>query len=415
MAQLDISHCSPTIPKAPEPIKPIMGPTGPDGKQFPVAYRGDEVWIPAVINFDSEYQYVYIEGSFNYERNEANPNELRVFSKSGFWLPVKDKSSGRMKFGEAEYQYSADPRIQIRNDHWAFGQKSCVEFVLDTESRDAKLDFVIGAVPYFNVADSPLECILTIKISGVKFGQKGVPPQLINKYEIKYSLDDNMMNSSNEAVLQIFNDFEAFNLKGDGNSIHPKQLCTQSALKSELSRFKENVKIAYIGADTTENICSLIRILESENSLSSKIERLTIYLTEDWDQLLIQRFPDLEIEYNNQNGLINLEKCVLPEDGTLPKNIHPADITIATYVAPWAISGDNENQYAELLQNLMSSKDSTLISVDPMSPNHIVRSQVSDFNLPDFYKGKLNLKNKKHRFNNPSAEAEIWSNKEVSS
>ena len=100
---------------------------------------------------------------------------------------------------------------------------------------------------------------------------------------------------------------------------------------------------------------------------------------------------------------------MIPEDGTIPKEIEPTDITIATYVAPWAIVGKNKEQYTNLLNKLLEKDNSKLISVDPVNGNNTVRSNIGKFCLPSYYGDELKLKHKNHRFKNKTTQAKAIS------
>ena len=167
-------------------------------------------------------------------------------------------------------------------------------------------------------------------------------------------------------VHDVFNHYSAYNYDGRGNSLHPKQNLTIRGLQhimSQMLKDKDDIKIGYIGTDTTENFCSMIRWLED----SGTIERVSVieaWYTNEWDAEFIDW---LEVEH----PLICHRKVkhfeISPE---LIKQSKPCDIIISTYVSPWA--GLYDQLYQELLSNLMS-ETSFLLSVDPQSSEKSVR------------------------------------------
>ena len=98
------------------------------------------------------------------------------------------------------------------------------------------------------------------------------------------------------------------------------------------------------------------------------------------------------------------------------QGITPVEITISTYVTPWAIKDENKQQYSDLLKVLMGKDNSILIAVDPKQSECLVRARVKEFNLSNYYINELNLEQRKNyqtRLKNKTAEALIWF-KEVS-
>ena len=85
--------------------------------------------------------------------------------------------------------------------------------------------------------------------------------------------------------IEFLRDYGAFNLTGEGNSVHPKQVYTCQHIADTIKKdFPENeeIKIGYIG-DTTENLRSVIRMLTSDASLAQKAYKLYVFYDEKWD------------------------------------------------------------------------------------------------------------------------------------
>ena len=125
-------------------------------------------------------------------------------------------------------------------------------------------------------------------------------------------------------------------------------MCTLTNLEFELNSVEKPIILSYIGTDTTENIRSVIRYLKSKQELYSKISELLVYKTEKYDSKIEDDEPDLALEEWMSEDYFKLKIETLPSDGTLPDNVKAANITISTYVTPWAIT-DDKQQYKDLI------------------------------------------------------------------
>ena len=170
-----------------------------------------------------------------------------------------------------------------------------------------------------------------------------------------------------QRVHNVFNHYSAYNYDGRGNSLHPKQNLTIRGLQhiiSQMLRDKDDIKIGYIGTDTTENFCSMLRWLEDSETIK-RVSAIEAWYTNEWDAEFIDWLSGTD------HPLICHQKVeyfeISPE---LIKQSKPCDIIISTYVSPWA--GLYDEQYQELLTNLMS-ETSFLLSVDPQSAEKSVR------------------------------------------
>lgn len=167
-------------------------------------------------------------------------------------------------------------------------------------------------------------------------------------------------------VHDVFNHYSAYNYDGRGNSLHPKQNLTIRGLQhiiSQMLKDKDDIKIGYIGTDTTENFCSMVRWLEDSGTIE-RVSAVEAWYTNEWDAEFIDWLDD-------EHPLICHQKVkhfeISPE---LIKQSKPCDIIISTYVSPWA--GLYDKLYQELVSNLMS-ETSFLLSVDPQSSEKSVR------------------------------------------
>ena len=117
----------------------------------------------------------------------------------------------------------------------------------------------------------------------------------LDSKSITFILNDKEEPQDDEIKLRLMRDYGGFETTGDAVRIHPKQLCTLSNLEEELKKFDNPVKIGYIGTDTTENIRSIIRYLKSNQNLFSKISCLSIFMTEKYDQRIVEEHPSLTL------------------------------------------------------------------------------------------------------------------------
>ena len=210
----------------------------------------------------------------------------------------------------------------------------------------------------------------------------------------------------------------AFQLDGSGNSVHPKQLYTTRALKNQIKVHEsDDIEIAYIGTDTTENLRALIRQIKADHELSSTITKLSIYFTEDWDAELMMQYPNLDLNNADTGGKFELTFKQLPSDGTLPASVESVDFVLSTYVTPWAMEDEkNKNQYIQLIQSLLKEPSSRLISVDPSDSSKSIRSYCRDTNLQSVYITTLGLKlaDTEHSGDDMVVDCKVWRRDKVS-
>ena len=223
-------------------------------------------------------------------------------------------------------------------------------------------------------------------------------------YEFKH---DNSPRSA-DTFAEIWNKHNVFRTEGDGNSIHPKQAITIAAISKFIEKWKgENeITMAYIGTDSTENISSLLRALK-QSKLTNKIGRLTIFYDEEWDEHQLYKIPGQQEKLVSVVGNTKLIKMVknqsdnqnydffehadhLNED---PIAIEPVDLIVSTYVAPWADQDDESRaRYRNLITKLWIEKETALISVDPIDGANIFRSIPNGyFNIARLYRQELEL------------------------
>ena len=215
-------------------------------------------------------------------------------------------------------------------------------------------------------------------------------------------------------------------------------MLTSNSLIAEVKNIPNNqlIDIAYIGTDTTENFSSLIRTVKSH--IVERIGKIRVYFTDEWDRDILDAYPSLleaareisEEKFDLKFVEIPSKKCTdcgasdfskhgnewsCTDCGSMgyerpqPENINGVDFIISTYVTPWVIGSETEDQYVKMLETLMSKKTSRLISVDPKADDKSIRSWCSHFDLAHIYKKRLNLRSKKiQKPKNECVEAFVW-------
>ena len=391
-------------------VEPVLGMAK---SQPMIAKPGCEVWFTATIEINSKYEETRLSAEFVGDLNDPNDNAHR--SRAGFWIGVKDNVN-KNEFASPAYDCSKGEKIGVNINNWNFGERPEIGFFNPKKDYSSnQIPLAICVTPWFNVnGNESKETMLNFEIKGREHGST-----LFDKLDSKsitFILNDKEEPQDDDIKLRLMRDYGGFETTGDGSCIHPKQLCTLSNLEEELKKFDNPVKIGYIGTDTTENIRSIIRYLKSNQNLFSKISCLSIFKTEKYDQRIVEEHPSLTLNEEMGEDKFKIEINSLPKDGTLPKGITPVEITISTYVTPWAIKDENKQQYSDLLQVLMGKDNSILIAVDPKQSECLVRARVKEFNLSNYYINELNLEQRKNyqtRLKNKTAEALIWF-KEVS-
>ena len=381
---------------------------------IPSAFRGEKTWLIMNIADLKGYKRFMLSANFDYQPSRNNPNECRQNSKVGIWTSVKDCPQVINQASSSySYPHGSSDKVQVNLKEWRFGKKSEICFEINDGRESDVIQLAMCAIPYFQVegAEFPIT-ELKIKLEGI--------PNTAAHYEeietkvIEFYQKSGVRTPGLEFELQLFNEFGAFNQFGNGNSIHPKQLFTIRALEEFMSQNgSDDLSLAYIGTDTTENLRSLLRcIFDEKTKYYDRIRDFTVYFTEEWDRQLIEEFSGLRIrpEYSEGRFVLRLEK--LPIDGSLPQSVLPVDLVISTYVTPWAIEGEkNKQQYVDLINSLMDNQNGEIISVDPADSTKSIRSACKLTNLQDVYINDLGLriKRKIDSGRNKVVDCKLWS------
>ena len=384
-------------------------------------FYGAESWLSGEIeitanDFES-FTKIRIEARFISKNKQVGPISPHTHSRVGIWLPIKDLRSKNDLTVRKEFQCVSESNtgcINLVGDSWKFGKKAVVELKCNVPC-DSKVSFQICILPCFtNDPSDSME--LEFKVFGYK---NTTPVGPISSKKLHITRDDTFPIAGDSGdLIDTFMRLGAYHTTGSGNSLHPKQLLTVDALRRVLSP-ERPVKICYIGPDTTENVCSLLRIIAEDEELKSAIKSFDVYTWEKWDEELFNKYGKLEQNIrDNESVVVHFEK--ISNKKMITKPITEEVITIATYVTPWATKKkeggieENKQSYKKLLKLLLHNPDSKLISVDPLNGDSIARSALNSetTNLFDFYIEELQLMQKSFRdLNYDTAVAKVWSSK----
>ena len=149
--------------------------------------------------------------------------------------------------------------------------------------------------------------------------------------------------------------------------------CLQHGVEDNF-KHKDGITVAYIGTDTTENLRSVIRYLQ--HLKPSKIEKLTVYFTGEWDTPLLKQSRGIHPLNDNmdlENLKFELKELTDADDGS---DVESHDITICTYVTPW-IEKEDLPKHKARIDRLLNDENSILLAIDPKSSDSLVRSATS--------------------------------------
>jgi hypothetical protein len=391
MGRIELRHSEFPVPLGTEGH--LMGPYG-----YLSAQKGCPTWFRVDITSVEKYQDIILEASFRYKPSETNPHEHRHKSRIGIWTAVKDSPSlVDVASRNDEYTHGESKDFKLLLDEWRFGQDAQIAFHLNKTSLHSTIKLALCSVPFFHATEGKnASTQVHLSLSGMMKGD--LHYTLVDEKIVTFNRDDDARKIQPRTEINLFKEFGALEIGGEGNSIHPKQLYTARALSQELSdNDAETVDIAYIGTDTTENLRSIIRRFKHD-SIFSKVSNLTVYFKEGWDTALMEKFPNLELTEDLGGQKFSLKFIKLPKDGTIPEETIPVDYILSTYVTPWAMELDddgkktNREQYIELIHSLLGKEKSRLISVDPQDSSKAIRASCDVTNLQNLYLKDLDLK-----------------------
>jgi len=322
------------------------------------------------------YKFYRIRVEFNPERPKSRG---RKFSRGGFWAGVYDRNEPMVEnklFTSCE-MVEERTGFQIDIAQWKWGTKPEIAFRRDRNAEMTKRIFLTFACrPFFDDASEEGESI-TARFTLTGWKDHGGREHELSVIDVKYSHSEDR-GSADDARLEFFQDYGAFNLVGKGNSVHPKQLYTCNAVKHIITtefQGKRKINIGYIGPDTTENLRSVIRLLTDDNDLRDKTYKLHVLFEEEWD------IPAAVINFQGTDYDLDLSPIIKPNKIFVSKFLSnnkkrlDLDILIATYVGPWAVftSQESKQNYEQLLNRIVTPK-TKFITVDPSDAKNSVVS-----------------------------------------
>ena len=340
--------------------------------------------------------------------------EMNVLNGSlGIFIPSSDLVVHGVTVNESfEYRNkNIKQKIYVELESWKFGKTASVTIsTLGAGQFKCPINFSLLVRPIISdLSNVDVKIDITPNIEGGAMSKRF---KIKPTDEIQESQKVEFMKSEYERFIE----YDAVMLKGDGNIVHPKQYFTLRGLdyvfEEYLDHGDSNIKIGYIGTDTTENLRSILRWIQSSDKLE-RITEMVVFHTTEWDKKFL-KFVKLEEEIKRDYPRIakNLEfKELSKETVRKQKNKRKCDIVISTYVTPY-IDEDGKENFIELLKNCMHN-DSYLISVDPKTGPDSVRSLLinQSINNDDIYKNpELNYVTAKSAVTteNQSVEWAIW-------
>ena len=377
----------------------------PDDETITLATAGAMWCVFPTIELKGYSEYI-LEAKFDYDRNHVNYTEYRHKSRVGLWVPINDYET-KDRIGTYHYSVNDMPSIQVDVKDWEFGKTAKLNLInTGGEKSTVLIPISVCAVPFFNRDKD--SCRLNITLWG-KNEHAGNHDKL-QENTINFRIDETQPMKSDENInlLNKWSGWGVFADRGTGNCIHPKQIITLRSLEHALGQFKEkkDLKIAYIGPDTTENLRAVIRHLRLHSH--GKVAQLTVYYTPEWDDHWVQEFTNLHpINDMNIGRIVYKFESLSEEDDGL--DVDPHDITICTYVSPWIQAKDYSTHKARI-DRLLDGEDSILLSIDPEDSGSIVRNAISGrINLDLLYKQILKLKSSKiHTAKGKNQKGLLW-------
>lgn len=336
---------------------------------------------------------------------------MDVKGQLGAWIPSSDWTADGI-FPQKTLRYSGmnnQGNLFIESKSWTFGEEATLIIRKDTEKEGLMNPVIKFSVLLRPIIEKEEKVKLTIHMSidGEEFG--------VSEFDLTPGGPSEGGVMRMQSFYESFRSYGATKWTGQGNIVHPKQYLTLRGIKHIMDEYLEKnnqIKLGYIGTDTTENIRSLIRWLV-ETDYIERIEEIVLFITTDWDKEFLDSNPfEEEIKQVCQNCKIRIHELG-DETVEIQKERKDCDILVLTYVAPWVEPSTKKN-FIKLIQNTLGKK-SYLLSVDPQKAIDSVRATISsEFNLDNLYKDSLELAVAKRTvtMENPSVEWTIWKKKE---
>ena len=360
-------------------------------------------WLDLCLEISDEiFETIEIEASLVPGEGGCNGGYI------GFWTPTSDMLAKNMPEKSFQYLYNETDNLFVDCKTWTFGKNAKLNLKNNgSEKQIETIHFSVLARPIFIGKNESFKIKFNINVDN----------KTTNTQEFEFSRGKEIIPSDKVSLMKIeyerFERYDAIKLTGNGNIVHPKQYFTLRGIEYIMENYlpeKEELKLGYVGTDTTENLRSLIRWLITSD-LQKRISELVVFYTTEWDQEFVS-YLRLEDYIKNQNPSFTVKFHELSEEIiNLQRDKKQCNVMISTFVTPW-IEGDEKEQYANLIDNCLGIEESYLLSVDPQSVENSVRSELSNqsINNDEIYKLRLKMITAKSTVanENESVEWSIW-------
>jgi len=373
-----------------------------------------------LISIHKGAQWIDVEIS-DWPENSTKTDEFEIAAEIntdgvvGFWLPNSDFPISD-KFPEPSFQYQNESKYKegsfyVECNSWKFGEKASVKIrYFPKKGLNPNFKFSILVRPLVQKLE---DVELTVNVKQNRRDLSKETWALIPGEEI---LEKDQVEAMKQ-VYDLFTDYGANDLAGNGNIMHPKQYLTLRGVEYILKNLTErnDLKIGYIGSDTTENVRSLVRWLGEANYIE-RISEIVIFYTTDWDRKFIdhigfeKQLKD-ELPANCMPRILELSE----EVSELQEKKPDCDILITTYVTPYVAEGASKTNFSSLV-NATIGPSSYLLSVDPKTGPDSVRAMLNKQNINNdlIYRSdllNLTLAKSPVSTDNESVEWSIWKKK----
>jgi hypothetical protein len=303
----------------------------------------------------------------------------------GIWKASHDYYCSDADVGPRVHRSNSSSYIELET--WKFGSEAKITLHRSPEiNEQSRIEFSILFRPCLSVTDIAM---LELKVDSKYEGEmvENLWSKTIEFSEKKEDKKKDIYHMKEE--YEIFHHYSAYLPNGQGNIVHPKQICTIKGLEHVIkSAGDKKLRIAYVGTDTSENLTSVIRWLKKSGNWA-KVEYFHVLYTGSWDSEYFDWLPDHHAA-KIQNDIIKSDEL---SQGVID-DLEPYDLVIATFVTPWVVSTETDEigMFEELLNKALST-GSYLLSVDPRTVEDSVRSWLTQtrINNDNFYKNHLKL------------------------
>lgn len=366
-----------------------------DDTKISLTYYLGHKWIEVTIPLLSGQKKVEVKASLTDNEN----------GRIGIWMPNSDMSEFLTDREAFRYDVSKRASVYTTTKNWDFGKTANIELI-NKSLEPVEIKFLILAKPWNSSKKSPLNVSVIVSIDGEKTEEK------YNYQSAEKELTDDDKITLMREEYELFEKLKTFSPIGKGNIVHPKQYFTLRAIQylnenDNEFREKTNLKLGYIGTDTTENLRSMLRWMY-QTEMIDRIDEIVLYFTTEWDREFMNIIR-LKEELNSAYPGITITPLEL-SDGVIKRaaNQENCDLIISTYVAPY-LGEESKDQYSNLIANILG--EGYLVSVNPQKGSNSVRSYLmrENFNADNIY-DNLDLVEFKSPVTgeNKSVEWSIW-------